>query len=212
MSWLLMLTAAAAVMSCGILIYGLFKRSPAPALDPEFVAKLSTMETAMKEMPAAIREEGRLIREDLRGAHTALQQWLETRLTTFGQAQGEQLTQMRQEASDGRAKLEETLKTTSEAFANTQTTRLGETNAAMKELAERLEKSHVAARDQQKLGLDAVGTKIQALTEANEKKQDAIREALTLSLDQLRKDNEAKLEQMRLTVDEKLIARLAKRR
>lgn len=204
MSWLLMITAAAAVLSFGIQLYGLYKRNSAPALNPKLVAKLSTMETAMKEMPAAVREEGRLIREDLRGAHTALQQWLETRLTTFGQSQGEQLALMRREASDGRAKLEEALKTTSEAFANTQTTRLGETNAAMKELAERLEKSHVAARDQQKLGLEAVGTKIQALTEANEKKQDAIREALTLSLDQLRKDNEAKLEQMRLTVDEKL--------
>ncbi|WP_293906113.1 DNA recombination protein RmuC [Phenylobacterium sp.] len=204
MSWLLMLTAAAAVLSFGIQLYGLYKRNSAPALHPELVAKLSTMEMAMKEMPAGVREEGRLIREDLRGAHTALQQWLETRFTTFGQSQGEQLALMRQEASDGRAKLEEAVKTTSEAFANTQTTRLGETNTAMKELAERLEKSHVVARDQQKLGLDAVGVKIAALTEANDKKQDAIREALTLSLDQLRKDNEAKLEQMRLTVDEKL--------
>ena len=204
MSWLLMLTAAAAVLSFGIQLYGLYKRNGPPTLHPDVAGRLFGLEAAVEKIPASVREEGRLIREDLRCAHTALQQGLETRLTTFGQTQSEQLSLMRQEASDGRAKLEGALKTTSEAFAATQTTRLGETNTAMKDLAERLEKSQAAAQEQQKQGLDAVGVKIQALTEANDKKQKEIRETLTANLDQLRKENEAKLEQMRLTVDEKL--------
>ncbi len=202
MTWLLTLTAAVAALSLTLQIIALVRRGN--GLDPTLLAKLDLLEGGMKEVPTAIREEGRLMREENRSSQSTLQTWLETRLTTFGQVQGEQLAQMRQEASDGRAKLEEALKTTSEAFANTQTTRLGETNLAIKELADRLEKSQSEARDLQKTGLEGVSTKIQELTEANGKKQDAIREALTLSLDQLRKENETKLEQMRLTVDEKL--------
>ena len=74
----------------------------------------------------------------------------------------------------------------------------------MKELAERLHLAHGEARLHQKLSLDELALRITALTEANDKRHEAIRETLHGSLQQLRTDNETKLEQMRLTVDEKL--------
>lgn len=203
MNWLSILTAVAASLAGVAALMTFFKRS-AVQPDPTVSAKLAELDIMLKDLPVTLRDEGKLLREELRSTLGLHQQGLETRLATFGQAQTEQLTAMRTEASDGRAKLEEAIKINSDAFANIQTTRLGETNQAMKDLAERLQKAQDAARDQQKLALEGVAAKIQLLTEANDKKQDAIREALTLALDQLRKDNEAKLEQMRVTVDEKL--------
>lgn len=204
MSWLLLIATVAAVLACVFTLLALLKRPSAPKPDPDVIARLGGLEQALKDIPGTSREEGKLLREELRNTLSTHQQGLDTRLATFAQGQGEQLAAMRKEALDGRAKLEEAVKINSDAFALTQTTRLGETNQAMKDLAERLQKAHDSARELQKQALDAVAAKIQLLTEANDKKQDAIREALTLSLDQLRKDNETKLEQMRLTVDEKL--------
>jgi DNA recombination protein RmuC len=200
---LMIVTTVASVLACVLVLLG-WKRSGTAKADPELLAKLVALEARVKDIPSTGREEAQLLRDELRNALSAHQQGLDTRLTNFAQGQSEQLAAMRQEASDGRAKLEEALKVNTDAFALTQTTRLGETNQAMKDLAGRLEKAHETARDLQKQALDVMALKIQALTEANDKKQDAIREALTLSLDQLRKENEAKLEQMRLTVDEKL--------
>jgi DNA recombination protein RmuC len=201
---LMIITTLAAVLACACAILGLLKRQASPKADPEVLAKLIGLEASVRDIPSTGREEGKLLREELRGALSGHQQGLDTRLATFAQGQSEQLAAMRQEASDGRAKLEEAMKVSTDTFATTQTTRLGETNQAMKDLGERLQKAQDAARDLQKQALDAVALKIQGLTEANDKKQDAIRETLTLNLDQLRKDNEAKLEQMRVTVDEKL--------
>jgi DNA recombination protein RmuC len=94
----------------------------------------------------------------------------------------------------------EGLKTSTDGFAHTQTTRLSETNQQMKALAEA-----------QKAGLEGVAGKIEALTAANAERQEKLRETLAASLEQLRKENEAKLEQMRATVDEKLQGALEQR-
>lgn len=204
MPWHQVALTIAALFACGVSLWILLQFRRQQAASAEFVVKLSTLEQAVKDLPAGGREEGKLLRQEVREVLAAQQSALETRLAGFGQAQIEQLTAMRQEASDGRAKLEEALKSTSEAFSHTQTTRLTETNQAMKDLAERMQKAHDAAREQQKQGSDALSAKIQALTEGNDKKQDAIRETLTKKLDELRKENEGKLEQMRATVEEKL--------
>ena len=201
---LLAVAAIAAALPCILSLFGLFARQPAAMASPELFTKLTGLEEALKALPAIFRDEGRLLREDVRGSFATQQQTIDTRLATFAQGQVDQLTAMRTEASDGRAKLEEALKADTDAFAKTQTTRLGEANQAMKDLADKLEKAQEAARFLQQAALAEVATKIQALTEGNEKKQDAIREALTKSLDELRKGNEEKLEKMRETVDEKL--------
>lgn len=167
-------------------------------------AAVSEFDQTLQALAPALREENRLGRDELREILGAHQQALETRLTGFGQLQTDQLAAMRKEAGDGRTALDEALKRHTDAFSETQTKRLGETNQAMKELAERLEKAQVEARKVQKEGQEGIAGQIKALTESNEKRQEAIRETLNTNLEQLRKDNEAKLEQMRATVDEKL--------
>jgi len=202
--WLLVLATAAAFFASVFSLIGLLKRTAPAKTDPDLLNKLAGLDTALKDIPTTVRDEGRLLREELHKMLTTHQQGLETRFSGFAQAQNDQLNAMRQEASDGRAKLEEALKTNTDAFAHTQTTKLGETNQAMANLAVRLEQAHENARDLQAKALEGVAAKIQALTEANDRKQDAIRETLSVSLENLRKENEAKLEQMRATVDEKL--------
>jgi DNA recombination protein RmuC len=204
MIWLLNAATVAAVLSCVLSLIALMRRPGAAPASLELLGRLSTFEQSLKDVPATARDEGSQLRGEIRNSLSSHQQGLEVRLATFAQGQSDQLTAMRQEASDGRGKLEDALRASTDALGQTQTTRLGETNQAMKDLAERLEKAHDNARDLQKQALDRVAAQILSLTEANGQKQDAIREALTQSLDQLRKDNEAKLEQMRVTVDEKL--------
>lgn len=151
-----------------------------------------------------LRDEGRLSREELQNAIAGLHQVLEIRLTGLGQLQGDQLSQMRRDALEGRTALEGSLKQAYDGFGDGQSRRLGELTTSLKESAERLERSHVDARTSQAEGLEAIRAQIGALLESNEKRQDAIRTTLTDGLDQLRKDNGSKLEQMRATVDEKL--------
>lgn len=202
MFWMSVITAVAALLSCGLALYALASRPKGEG--PDIQAELLRLHAAMIQAGVNAREDAKLSREDARGAITTLQTALETRFSTFAQEQSEHLKSMRQEASDGRTKLEEAVKQSSEAFAQTQTTRLGETNQAMKDLAERLEKAQATNREVQDKALGAIAQQVKALTEANDKKQDAMREALTANLGELRKDNEAKLEQMRATVEEKL--------
>jgi len=59
--------------------------------------------------------------------------------------------------------------------------------------------------------LKEVEEKIRLLTESNNEKQVKMIETLQVELEKVRKDNEAKLEQMRATVDEKLQGTLEKR-
>lgn len=88
----------------------------------------------------------------------------------------------RTENLEGREKLENSQKSTLEAFAISQSRALGDINQTIKELLE-----------------------------LNEKRGEAIRETLNNQLETLRKENEAKLEQMRTTVDEKLQGTLEQR-
>lgn len=194
----------ASVLACGLVGLLLLRlRTPLQGLE-KLTATLGGFDKMLQAVGPALREEGRLGREELREILGGHQQALETRLTSFGQQQADQLAAMRKEATDGRTALEEALKRHTDSFSETQTKRLGETNQAMKELAERLEKGQAEGRQVQKEGHEAIAFQIKALMEANEKRQEAIRETLTLNLEQLRKDNEAKLEQMRATVEEKL--------
>jgi DNA recombination protein RmuC len=151
------------------------------------------LEQTFQGLGTEIREEGRWEREELRDALGAHQQALDGRLTNFARLQVDLLGALRTEASEGRTALEAALKRNMDAFSETQTRRLADTNAAMRDLADRLQKAQ-----------EGLTTQIKSLTDSNEKRQEAIRETLNNNLEQLRKDNEAKLEQMRATVDEKL--------
>lgn len=111
-----------------------------------------------------------------------LLQTIGQRFDGFTQNQTTLFTSLRNENTEGRAKLEEALKIANDDFKNNQAQRLSEINIAIKELLE-----------------------------SNEKRGETIRETLTQSLDKLREENSAKLEIMRATVDEKLQGTLEKR-
>ena len=152
------------------------------ALDRRFEALMSL-----------IREENRKDREELRAAHAAAIEPLGAALRTFAAAQSEQIATLRREATEGRTASELASKRQMDTFSEAQATRAAETLKALKDQAEKLEKA------------------IAALNKSNDEKQEKIREALTTNLKDLRTENEAKLEQMRLTVDEKLHESLEKR-
>ena len=150
--------------------------------------------------PGHLREEVRALRGELHdafGRHATLH---ETRFASFSREMGE-----------GHSRLGQVLKDSTDSFGHAQTTRLGETNAQMKVLQERLEARAEKAEAAQKAGLAGVAANVEAMTRADAERQEKLRGTLTASLDQLRKENEAKLEQMRATVDEKLQGTLERR-
>jgi DNA recombination protein RmuC len=211
--------SAGAVALTLIVITRIWRGLPMP---PELATHIANVDHDIEALPAMLREEARISREDLRGALTAHGQMQETRLgaleiaigtrfVDFGKAQNEQLDGMRKEAADGRAKLETSVRESSEAFANTQATKLGETNEVVRQLSDRLIRGMGEARAEQRLSLEGVTTKVEAMTEANAKKQDLLRDTIGAALEKLREGNEKKLDEMRATVDEKLQGTLEKR-
>ncbi len=197
-SLILLMAALAAAVMCGLTLLAVRRACDDAA---ERLDRLTGLDTALDRLPPVVREEVRGLREELHGALGRLSQGHETRFSSFSQ-----------EIAHGQTRHGESLKSATESFAHTQTSRLGETNQQMRELRERLETQAKEAQAAQKSGLDALALKIEALTTANGERQEQMRQTLSASLDQLRKDNEAKLKQMRLTVDEKLQGTLEKRR
>ena len=184
MSLILVLAVAglAAVLSVGALALAWRAGRPDEAAAARFDRLEQLLMRAQDAVPAALRDEIRALREELRGVLGDQMRAGEARFVSFAQ-----------EVGRGQAGLADQLKTSTDSFAHAQALRLGETNAEMKALREGLE----ARQD--------------SVTAANGERQEQLRRTLAESLDQLRKDNDAKLEQMRLTVDEKLQGTLEKR-
>ena len=67
MFWLTITTAFAAVLACILAGITLFTRRRPSPIGPEVAGRLTGLEPALKEMPVTVREEGRLLREELRG-------------------------------------------------------------------------------------------------------------------------------------------------
>jgi DNA recombination protein RmuC len=178
----LAISGLAAVLAVGALALSVRAGRPAEAL----MARLDRLEQILMRgqdaVPAALRDEVRALREELRGVLGDQMRAGEARFVSFAQ-----------EVGRGQASLTDQLKTSTDSFAHGQAQRLSETNAEMKALRE---------------GLEA---RLDSLTAANGERQELLRQTLAESLDQLRKDNDVKLEQMRLTVDEKLQGTLEKR-
>ena len=211
--------AAALLVVVAVLTVLILVKLGRPAPIPEALSgRLAFLERMAGELPAMVREEARLDRDDLRAAVGSQSDMLElrfaaldTRLADFGRGQGEQLAAMRGEAADGRAKLEESVQRNADGFARTQAERLRETSEAVRDLSDRLMAAQKDGRDEQKAGLDSVTAALGALIDTNEARQEALREAVAGGLEKLRTDNADKLEKMRATVEEKLQGTLDKR-
>ncbi len=86
-----------------------------------------------------------------------------------------------------------------------------ELNAAFKAANDTVVQTMSAMRDGQKQEMDLLGTQLGKLTASNEAKLEALRVTVEEKLRQLQEDNANRLEQMRATVDEKLQGTLEKR-
>lgn len=184
----------------------------------ELTVRINTIEQIINALPAVLRDEAHLSRNDLRSTLSGQNQILELRFNTleqrlmeFGKRQEEQLANMRQEAADGRAKLEETIQRSVDSFAHTQTTRLHETNDAVRSLSDRLSQTQEKGIQEQRDNLRSVTETIKTLTDTHIQSQEKLRDTVSNALDKLQKNNSEKLESMRATVEEKLQGTLEKR-
>lgn len=190
-----------------------------PATIPEDLStRIAVLEQIAKSLPDTLRDESRIGREELRGIFGTQTEALETRFSAvdtrlgeFGKAQTEQLSGMRTEAADGRAKLDEAVQRNAEGFATSQSERLKETNDGVRSLSDRLLAAQREGREEQRVALEGVTGKVGQLIEANDKRQEALRQTVADGLDKMRVDNADKLEKMRATVEEKLQGTLEKR-
>ena len=114
-------------------------------------------------------------------------------LTSFAKASGEKLDGSRTEASTDAGRLRE------------------EVVAALKGITDITTKTMGELANVQKGQLEAMASAIEKLAESNEKKLEAVRTTVEGQLQSMKSDKAAQLEQMRLTVDEKLQGTLEKR-
>ncbi|WP_233281612.1 DNA recombination protein RmuC [Sphingomonas changnyeongensis] len=150
-------------------------RKPA-ALPDELISRLAVIEQVAKELPVAFREEARTGRDELRKMFSSQTESLEgrfaaveNRLSEFGKSQTEQLSLMRTEAADSRAKLEEAIRANAESFSTAQAERLRDTNDAVRNLSDQLLEAQKAAREEQRTALQVMSAaQTDRLRETNE--------------------------------------------
>ncbi|MXV36058.1 MULTISPECIES: DNA recombination protein RmuC [unclassified Saccharibacter] len=179
------------------------KTTPSP-LDTRYLASI-------EQLPAALREEGRFAREDVRSVLQDQYHKTQTSFGELGKFQAEQLSAMRREAMEGRRHLEEALQRHVESFSSAQTSRLKEMNEAVQGLSDRLLAGQEKGFDDVRFSLKEVTDKVSSLIEVNATAQEKLRETVSGALTNLQRDNAEKLERMRATVEEKLQGTLEKR-
>ncbi len=157
-------------------------------------------DAARQRLAEAVRDEiltsGAGMREDLRAQRAEL---------------GEQLGREREERQAAQSTLRQELAAMHEKLSGT-------LSLSLERSAERIDAlTRSNTENQEKLvlalstSLDKSAERIDALTRSNAEKQVELQTLLTAEMDKLRKENEAKLEQMRATVDEKLQSTLETR-
>lgn len=163
----------------------------------EISGRLTETVTATQSGFAGLREEtataGRMAREEMSNRLEGFSAGLTNAVSALGQAQSERLDGFAKQLSEGRSASDVQGKALREEVAQTLST-----------LGSRLSDSLDSAAKKQSEGLASVTGSIKEMTEANERRQEALRTTIEGRLDRIRTENAEKLEQMRVTVDEKL--------
>ena len=219
---------AALVLAVVAVLIGVMvlRRVSRPVAMPDNLStRLAVIEQVATALPGAVRDEARTAREELRSILGGQIEMIEgrfsavgTRLGEFGTAQADQLSLMRSEAADARAKLEEAMQRSADGAASSQAARLTETNDAVRMLSERLLSAQREAREEQRTTLEAVAkSQSERLSETNEAvgtlsarllaaqrdgrdEQRLTLEGVTATLGQLTQSSEARQEALRQTV------------
>src|SRR5689334_1927584 len=125
---LLIVAIGASLLGCALIGLVLVRLHQGEGGLANVIVSVGAFGQTVQALAPALREEGRLGREELREILGAQQRALESRLTSFGQLQTEQLAGMRTEAAEGRTALEQALKRNTDTFSETQAKRLSENN------------------------------------------------------------------------------------
>ena len=201
---LIALLAACASVAAAVFAWRAAQAAVAPRAPetphPELYGRLAGLERQVELLPRDLRDDSARFRLELKQELSALYASLETRIGRSEQAQTGHLQGLREESALGRKLADEALAGHVDRFGVTQTARLAETNVQMKELSQR---THDA--------LSAMGLRLETLTKDSGDKHEALREQVRGQMDALRQGNEAKLDEMRGVVDEKLSATLETR-
>jgi len=188
MVWLSILVGAAAALVLLVTIIHLVRllSRGAQGVGRELDGRLDRVADLAERTERAVREEHQTMRKESEERGRALREEVGEGILKFGNS-------VQTSVSDGRVSLDKKL----EEFARTHA-----------EFADRL-------RGEMRQAIAAFGETlkgdVKALAEANGQSQEALRQTVTDRLDKLRTDNEAKLEAMRATVEEKLQGTLEKR-
>jgi DNA recombination protein RmuC len=195
-------TLALLILVVVLLLALLMKKSTvsSPALD----SRLDAFEKAQERTERAVREEvaqsrdelgkaAREQRQELTGAFKVLGESVENQLVAFAKKSGDKLDGIRAESATGGKQLREEVVAALRGITDTTTKTMGE------------------LANVQKGQLEVMSSTIGKLSESNEKKLEAIRGTVEGELRLMQTDNAKQLEQMRLTVDEKLQGTLEKR-
>lgn len=214
-SLLILLVLAVMAAMLGFLLWRVGRPIPLPV---EFGLRVDALERQLEALSQRLGDDARAAREELRVQGRAQMELIDGRLQAFdsrlaalADSLASQFATMRTEALDGRDKLENAVRQSSDSFAATQAERLRETGEAMQGLADRLTGAMRELRDAQLSGLKEATAAIQTLMDQNNSRHEALRTAVSASLDKVREDNGRRLDEMRQTVDEKLQGTLEKR-
>lgn len=191
MDWLTILIAVAVVLVIILAVIHLVSRltgafSETPGLSREVDRQLSRIAEISERTEKAVRDEHQRMRKDT----------------------DESARELRKEVGDGILKF----------GGNVQTT-ITDSRSAIDKRFEEFARTHAefsnSLRDEVRKTINTFGetlkADVKALSDANALAQEALRQTVTERLDKLRTDNEAKLEAMRATVEEKLQGTLEKR-
>ena len=201
---LLALLAAAGGVAAAVFAYQAAQAVRAPSgpapLDPELFARLAMLERQVETLPRSFREDFSGFRQELKQELLGLYTNVETRIGRSEQGQTEHLKALREEQALGRQHSGEAMDRHVTGLADSHARRSGETNQQMKELRERTEAA-----------LAAMAARMDAQTKDAGEKHEALRGDVRGHLEKLAHGNQAKLDEMRGVVDEKLSATLEQR-
>lgn len=155
--------------------------------------RLITIDSNLLEGRKEAQTASQSLREEVLRAFQSLSDTVRANLSQMAQTQQNQLDAFAQALQSHRAGSEQSAKALREEL-QAMLTRLGEGQAAQ----------FAALAQQQGERLELVAKQVGELTARTDQRFEELRASLVESLDKIRGENEAKLEQMRLTVDEKL--------
>jgi DNA recombination protein RmuC len=229
---LLVVGCIAACVAAGVAVLNYFRRADVPdVLTPATAAQLLRGETEI--VRTAIDDHGRGLRQELGQSFGTLRDGIDGQVWGFGKRLNEgvkaigegaaaiatklndDLAQMRTEANAGR----ETLRSLIETKLDNNIVRQSDESKILREelggnfqrLGMRVSESLTEASGVQKERLENVTNALGEFSGKLEKAQEGLRSTVEIGLDKLRTDNAEKLEQMRITVDEKLQGTLEQR-